>query len=74
LTRVKVQTLTQKALGLAEKCRQKPLVVDWKTRSVQPVKPSFLGRRQYNNVPLEELLPYIDWNPFFAVWQLRGKY
>jgi cobalamin-dependent methionine synthase I len=29
---------------------------------------------QYNNVPLEELLPFIDWNPFFAVWQLRGKY
>jgi 5-methyltetrahydrofolate--homocysteine methyltransferase len=25
-------------------------------------------------VPLEDLLPYIDWNPFFAVWQLRGKY
>ena len=30
--------------------------------------------QQYNNVPLEELLPYIDWNPFFAVWQLRGQY
>lgn len=23
---------------------------------------------------LQDLLPYIDWNPFFAVWQLRGKY
>ena len=28
----------------------------------------------YNNFPLEELIPYIDWNPFFQVWQLRGKY
>ena len=23
---------------------------------------------------IAELLDYIDWNPFFAVWQLRGKY
>jgi len=23
---------------------------------------------------VQDLLPYIDWNPFFAVWQLRGKY
>ncbi len=22
----------------------------------------------------KDLLPYIDWNPFFAVWQLRGTY
>jgi 5-methyltetrahydrofolate--homocysteine methyltransferase len=57
-----------------DKCRDKAMRVDWKNRPCQPVKPSFLGRRQYNNVPLEELLPYIDWNPFFAVWQLRGKY
>ena len=57
-----------------DKCREKAMSIDWKNRLAQPVKPSFLGRRQYNNVPLEELLPYIDWNPFFAVWQLRGKY
>jgi 5-methyltetrahydrofolate--homocysteine methyltransferase len=57
-----------------EKARDKAMRVDWKNRPAAPVKPSFLGRRQYNNVPLEDLLPYIDWNPFFAVWQLRGKY
>ncbi|KAJ2373079.1 hypothetical protein IW150_003792, partial [Coemansia sp. RSA 2607] len=26
------------------------------------------------DIDLNELLPYIDWNPFFQVWQLRGKY
>jgi len=26
------------------------------------------------NLPIEELIDKIDWNPFFAVWQLRGKY
>ncbi len=24
--------------------------------------------------PLEELVPYIDWSPFFQTWELRGKY
>jgi hypothetical protein len=28
----------------------------------------------YKDYPLEELVPYIDWKPFFDVWQLRGKY
>lgn len=55
-------------------CRAKAMKVDWKNRMSAPVKPSFLGRRQYNKVPLEDLIPFIDWNPFFAVWQLRGKY
>ncbi len=27
-----------------------------------------------NNYPLEELVPYIDWTPFFITWELRGKY
>eukprot|EP00283_Hemiselmis_rufescens_P004932 CAMPEP_0173434836 /NCGR_PEP_ID=MMETSP1357-20121228/13534_1 /TAXON_ID=77926 /ORGANISM="Hemiselmis rufescens, Strain PCC563" /LENGTH=1285 /DNA_ID=CAMNT_0014399743 /DNA_START=10 /DNA_END=3867 /DNA_ORIENTATION=- len=61
----------RKFLTLAQ-ARQKAMKVDWKGR--EPAKPSFLGKRAYNNVPLDELLPYIDWNPFFAVWQLRGKY
>ncbi|EKX44016.1 hypothetical protein GUITHDRAFT_159764 [Guillardia theta CCMP2712] len=67
-------SLEERKFKSLEQSRQLPLKVDWKNRSEKPVKPSFLGRRKYVNVPLEELLPYIDWNPFFAVWQLRGKY
>merc|ERR1719218_539426 len=33
-----------------------------------------LGVKSYNDYDLKDLLPYIDWNPFFQVWQLRGKY
>jgi 5-methyltetrahydrofolate--homocysteine methyltransferase len=40
----------------------------------QPVKPSFLGVRSFNEYPLEELVPYIDWTPFFASWDLVGRY
>ncbi|MCX7356966.1 MAG: methionine synthase [Alphaproteobacteria bacterium] len=39
-----------------------------------PVKPSFLGVRSFENYPLEELVPYIDWTPFFASWDLVGRY
>jgi 5-methyltetrahydrofolate--homocysteine methyltransferase len=39
-----------------------------------PVKPSFLGVRSFENYPLAELVPYIDWTPFFASWDLIGRY
>jgi 5-methyltetrahydrofolate--homocysteine methyltransferase len=39
-----------------------------------PVKPSFLGVRSFVDYPLEELVPYIDWTPFFASWDLIGRY
>ncbi|CAJ0940173.1 unnamed protein product [Ranitomeya imitator] len=38
------------------------------------VKPKFLGTRVFKNYDLEKLSQYIDWKPFFDVWQLRGKY
>lgn len=38
-----------------------------------PVKPDFIGVR--NVAPqLEELVPFIDWTPFFRTWDLHGKY
>ncbi|HWB14601.1 MAG TPA: methionine synthase [Pirellulales bacterium] len=45
---------------------------DW--QKVRIDEPSFLGTRVLDEFPLEELLPYIDWSPFFAAWELRGKY
>ena len=39
-----------------------------------PVKPSFLGVRKFANYPLAELVPYIDWTPFFASWDLVGRF
>lgn len=38
------------------------------------VRPSFLGAKVIDDCELSELIPYIDWKPFFDVWQLRGKY
>jgi 5-methyltetrahydrofolate--homocysteine methyltransferase len=36
--------------------------------------PNKIGVQVYNEYPLEELLPYIDWTPFFQTWELYGKY
>jgi 5-methyltetrahydrofolate--homocysteine methyltransferase len=45
---------------------------DW--AHVQIDVPSFLGTRVLDDFPLDELIAYIDWSPFFAAWELRGKY
>ncbi len=39
-----------------------------------PVRPAFLGLRSFTAYPLEDLVPYIDWSPFFASWDLVGRY
>jgi 5-methyltetrahydrofolate--homocysteine methyltransferase len=39
-----------------------------------PSVPDFLGVRHLSEFPLEKLVPYIDWSPFFHVWELRGAY
>ena len=38
------------------------------------VKPRHLGVSEFRDHDLSKLVPYVDWKPFFDVWQLRGKY
>ena len=38
------------------------------------VKPKKLGNTVFKDYSIDVLIPYIDWKPFFDVWQLRGKY
>ena len=40
----------------------------------QPVKPSFTGVKVFEDYSLEELIPYIDWTPFFSTWEIKGQY
>lgn len=46
--------------------------IDWSTYT--PPKPSFTGVKVFEDYPLEELIDYIDWTPFFITWDLVGKY
>src|SRR5262249_3040041 len=51
---------------------QRRFAIDWPAASV--AKPSFVGTRVLRDFPLAEIVPYIDWSPFFMAWELRGKY
>ncbi|MBF0455192.1 MAG: methionine synthase [Magnetococcales bacterium] len=52
--------------------RKNGLVTDWS--SSPPAKPAQLGVQVIADQPLEQLLPYIDWSPFFHTWQMSGRY
>jgi 5-methyltetrahydrofolate--homocysteine methyltransferase len=45
---------------------------DWATAPIDT--PEFLGVRRLDEVPLTDLVPWIDWSPFFLSWELKGKY
>ena len=45
---------------------------DWS--SYKPPVPTFLGTRAFKNYDLKELTQYIDWSPFFATWELNGRF
>ncbi len=58
-------------LSLAD-ARANALKLDWS--SYTPPKPAFLGTRTFEDYAVAELVDYIDWSPFFATWELAGKY
>lgn len=62
----------RKYLTLA-KARDNALKIDFHSQP-PACKPSFLGVKEIKEFPIEDLVPYFDWNPFFTTWQLRGKY
>ena len=39
-----------------------------------PVRPAFTGVQVIDDVTVAELIPYIDWTPFFQAWELAGNY
>jgi 5-methyltetrahydrofolate--homocysteine methyltransferase len=62
----------EEALLSLEEARRRRTPIDWS--GYRPPRPEFEGARQLPEVSLAGLLPYIDWTPFFAVWELRGTY
>ncbi len=63
---------SQRALLTLEKARERKPRIQWKVADI--AKPSFLGVRVLDPLPLSEIVPYIDWTPFFHSWELRGRY
>jgi len=52
--------------------RKNKVKIDW--TGYQPPKPNFTGVKVFKDYPIERLIERIDWSPFFASWELRGKY
>ena len=55
-----------------DEARKRKYKIDWKTSEV--VKPKELGIQILEQLSLKELVPFIDWSPFFRSWDLHGKY
>ena len=54
------------------KARANRLRIDWEASELAP--PNFLGIREFQQYPLEEIRTQIDWTPFFTAWEMKGAY
>lgn len=66
-SRRRQRTLVPYAQALEHRFR-----IDWNQSPA--ATPAFVGTRVLADFPLRELVPYIDWSPFFMAWELSGKY
>lgn len=55
-----------------EESRNRAMKIDWKNERIGT--PNFVGVKQFDDIPLSELVPYIDWSFFFYSWDIRGKF
>ena len=55
-----------------EDARANALRLDWE--NFRPATPKNMGAHTLKDFPLDRLIPYIDWTPFFRSWDLHGKY
>ena len=65
------QQSNKKMLPIME-ARKNGLQLDWENYT--PPVPTFFGTKVLDDYPLEELVDFIDWTPFFSSWGLAGKY
>ncbi|MDN3695021.1 methionine synthase [Chryseobacterium tructae] len=55
-----------------EEARENRFKIDWENEEI--FTPNNLGIKVIENQDLRELLPFVDWSPFFRSWDLHGKY
>ena len=61
----------RRPLATLERARANRLAIDATAAVVAPRKP---GVHVYDPFPLEELVDYIDWTPFFQTWEMKGRF
>lgn len=55
-----------------EQAQQNATPIDWDNYT--PPVPNFIGTKVLDNYNLAEIREYIDWNPFFIAWEMKGKF
>lgn len=55
-----------------DEARKRKYKIDWKKSEI--IKPKSLGIQTLEQLSLKELVPFIDWSPFFRSWDLHGKF
>jgi 5-methyltetrahydrofolate--homocysteine methyltransferase len=55
-----------------ERARVNRMPIDW--AAYQPPKPTFTGTRVFRTYDVADLVPFIDWTPFFQTWELKGRF
>jgi len=61
-----------KSLWMLARARANRFQSNWAEIDI-PI-PAFTGVKVLHHQPLDQLIPYIDWSPFFHTWELRGRY
>ena len=61
-----------RALITLQRARDRKPLFDWS--GARPVRPFFTGARTMDAVSLNQIVPFIDWSPFFHAWELRGRF
>ena len=70
---IRINNLQKSSKKLSiEVARERKLLSNWE--NIRSVKPSFEGIKTFDDYPLDELVDYIDWSPFFHAWELKGLY
>lgn len=55
-----------------DEARKNKFNPDWSSYHI--AKPSFLGTKNFTDYPLQRIIPFIDWTPFFHTWELSASY
>ena len=55
-----------------DEARRRAESFDWKNTVWPP--PAFVGKKVFDDYPLEELATRIDWTPFFRTWEMKGRF
>jgi len=63
---------TEKATVSIEEARANKFKINWEKVEIQ--KPTFIGNKYLIDFPINEIIPFIDWNAFFHTWKIKGKY